>query len=83
MLSSFDKLKKSLARTKDSLFGKIAEVVGRRKIDDDLLEEIEEILIEADVGVKATMKLVESVKAKAAERKLTEGEAVFDLLGKK
>ena len=80
MLSSFDKLKKSLARTKDSLFGKISEVVGRRKIDDDLLEEIEEILIEADVGVKATMKLVESVKAKAAERKLTEGEAVFDLL---
>lgn len=80
MLSSFDKLKKSLSRTKDTLFGKISEVVSRRKIDDDLLDEIEEILIEADVGVKATMKLVESVKAKAAERKLTEGEAVFDLL---
>ncbi len=80
MLSSFDKLKKSLTRTKDSLVGKISDVVSRRKIDDGLLDEIEEILIEADVGVQATMKLVERIKLKAGERKLSEGEDVFGLL---
>jgi len=80
MLGSFDKLKKSLAKTKDNLLGKISGVVLRRKIDDDLLDEIEEILIEADVGVPATTRLIESVKEKARERKLTDGEAVMGLL---
>ena len=80
MFTPFEKLKKSLAKTKNQLLGKISEVVKRRKIDDDLLDEIEEILIEADVGVKATMRLIDSVKEKARERKLTEGEEVMTLL---
>ena len=76
----FERLKKSLAKTKDNLVGKIVQVVSRRKIDDDLLEELEEVLIEADVGVKATMRLIEAVKTKARERKLTEGDDVIALL---
>jgi fused signal recognition particle receptor len=80
MITALDKLKKSLTKTKDQLLGRIGQVIGRRKIDDDLLDEIEEILIEADVGVKATMRLVESIKERAAERKLTEGEEVMALL---
>lgn len=80
MLGSFEKLKKSLAKTKDSLLGKISSVVSRRKIDDDLLEEIEEILIQADVGVKATMRLIENLEKTAREKKLTDGEAVMALL---
>ena len=80
MFTPFEKLKKSLAKTKDNLLGKISQVVMRRKIDEDLLDEIEEILIEADVGVKATVRLIESVKEKARERKLTEGEDVIALL---
>jgi len=80
MFTPFEKLRKSLTKTKNQLFGKISEVVKRRKIDDVLLEEIEEILIEADVGVKATMRLIESIKEKARERKLTEGEEVLTLL---
>ncbi|RKX25613.1 MAG: signal recognition particle-docking protein FtsY [Candidatus Zixiibacteriota bacterium] len=80
MFSSFDKLKKSLGKTKDRLIGQISQVVRRRKIDDDLLDEIEEILIEADVGVAATMRLIKSVKLKAKERKLTDGEDVLTLL---
>ncbi|MCP4684971.1 MAG: signal recognition particle-docking protein FtsY [bacterium] len=79
-MGSFDRLKKSLAKTKDSLLGKISRVVTRRKIDDDLLEEIEEILIQADVGVKATMRLIENLEKTAREKKLTDGEAVMDLL---
>ena len=80
MFNAFQKLKDSLSRTKDNILGKISEVVLRRRIDDDLLEEIEEILIEADVGVPATMRLIESVKKRARERKLSEGSEVVVLL---
>ncbi len=76
----FEKLKQSLAKTKDTIINKIAQVVIRRKIDDELLEEIEQILIEADVGVRATMRLIEAIKRKARERKLTEGDEVMALL---
>lgn len=78
MLSAFQRLKQSLTKTKDNLIGKIAQVVSRRKIDDDLLEEIEEILIQADVGVKATRRLIETVSEKAKAAKKTEGD---DLIG--
>ena len=80
MLGAFDKLKKSLARTKQNLFGRIAQVVSSRKIDDDLLEEIEEVLIEADVGVKATMRLLDQIKETARERRLNEGHDLMALL---
>ena len=80
MSSPFEKLKKSLSKTKENLLGRIARVVSRRKIDDDLLDEIEEILIEADVGVAATMRLIGNVKEKAKEQKLTEGEDILELL---
>ncbi|MBD3402545.1 signal recognition particle-docking protein FtsY [candidate division GN15 bacterium] len=76
----FERLKNSLTKTKDNLVGRITQVVMRRKIDDDLLDELEEILIEADVGVKATMRLIEAVKEKARERRLTEGDEVIGLL---
>jgi fused signal recognition particle receptor len=76
----FEKLKQSLAKTKDTIINKIAQVVIRRKIDDELLEEIEQILIEADVGVRATMRLIDAIKTKARERRLTEGDDVMALL---
>ena len=80
IFSAFDKLKNSLSKTKDNLLGKISQVVLRRKIDDDLLDEIEEILIEADVGVRATMKLIETLKEKVKEQSLSEGEQIITLL---
>jgi fused signal recognition particle receptor len=80
MFNPFKKLKESLAKTKETIIGKIAQVVLRRKIDDDLLDEIEQILIEADVGVKATERLIEAIKRKARERNLTEGDDVMALL---
>ncbi|MEW6413510.1 MAG: signal recognition particle-docking protein FtsY [Candidatus Zixiibacteriota bacterium] len=80
MFNSFEKLKLSLTKTKDNILGKISRVVLRRQIDDDLLDEIEEILIEADVGVAATQRLIESVRDKAREQHLTEGEDIIRLL---
>jgi fused signal recognition particle receptor len=80
MFNPFKKLKESLAKTKETIIGKISQVVFRRKIDDTLLEEIEQILIEADVGFKATERLIGAIKQKARERSLTEGEDVMALL---
>ncbi len=80
MINPFDKLRKSLAKTKDNLMGKISRVVLRRKIDDDLLDEIEEILIEADVGVKATMRLIDSLRERVKDTGATEGDGVMQLL---
>ena len=80
MLNPFDKLRKSLSKTKDKLLGRISEVVLRRKVDDDLIDEIEEILIEADVGVQATMKLIDDLRERARDNRVTDGEAVMDLL---
>jgi len=80
MLSTFDKLKESLTRTKDSILGRIADAVNRRRIDDDLLEEIEQILIEADVGVKATGRLIERIKETCSRRNLAEGGEIIALL---
>lgn len=80
MFNPFEKLKQSLAKTKENILGKISQVIDRRRIDDALLDEIEQILIEADVGVKATLRLIESIKTKAAERNLTEGDEIMGLL---
>ncbi len=80
MMKTFDKLRNRLSKSTNRLMGRVSEVVLRRKIDDDLLDDIEEILIEADVGVAATTRLLESVKARAREQRLTEGEDVLRLL---
>ena len=80
MFKALGKLKESLARTKESIFGKISKLVLRRKIDDVLLEEIEQTLIEADVGVKASLKLIEHLKEKARELNITEGDGLIPIL---
>lgn len=80
MVSFFDKLKKSLSRTKDAIAEKIAQVVTGRKIDQQLIDELEEILIEADVGVRATQRLIDRVSLAAREKKLTEGDQIIGLL---
>jgi len=80
MFKALDKLKESLSRTKDSIFGKISQLVSFRKIDDALLEEIEETLIEADIGVKATTLLIAALKETAKKQGVTEGGELVPLL---
>jgi fused signal recognition particle receptor len=79
--ASFSKLKNSLSATKASLVDKIASVVrGHSQIDDRLLEELEEVLINADLGVDTTQKLMQKVKATAARQKLKEPQSVIAVL---
>jgi len=68
MRSTFQKLKSGLRKTHESVVGKIAEVFsGRTRLDDDMLEDLEEILIESDLGVDATMQLLDDLRDRASE----------------
>ena len=59
----FDRLKKGLNKTRENLTNKIEKIiVGYADIDEDLLDELEETLIMADVGVKTTDKLMTAVR---------------------
>ena len=62
----FGKLQNSLRKTREGVFGKVSRLLtAKRKIDDDFLEELEEILISGDVGVEASMYLIEKIEERA------------------
>jgi len=78
---SLDKLKSGLFKTKENLLGKISQAVGlHKKIDQELLDELEEILIKADVGPSTTAKIIEGLKKEAASQKIDDSEKVTGLL---
>jgi fused signal recognition particle receptor len=65
-----DRLKEGLAKTRDNIFGKVQRLVtAKSKIDDEMLESLEEILITADVGVHTSMSIIERIKARVKEEK--------------
>lgn len=65
-------LDQGLAKTKESFLGKIARaLVGKSKVDDEVLDNLEEILIAADVGVTTTLRIVERVQTRVANDKFT------------
>lgn len=81
MKFSLKRLTSGLRKTKDNLVGRVKTVVGlHTKIDDDLLDDLEEALIESDVGVGATEKVIEGLKERVKEEKQKEAEGVIDLL---
>jgi fused signal recognition particle receptor len=78
---SFKKLVGGLSRTKENLVERLKSAIGlHKKVNDELLEEIEEILISADISVDTSLQLIENLKGKVAERGIDDSEAVFDLL---
>ena len=53
-------LDKGLSKTKESVFGKIARAVaGKSKVDDEVLDNLEEVLITSDVGVETTLNIIQ------------------------
>lgn len=80
MLDAFRKLKESLSKTKENFLGKLSTVVFSRAIDEGLLEEIEEILLQADVGYKATERLLERIREESRKKKLVESDQLISLL---
>lgn len=73
----FDKLKSGLSKTKNAFFGQISDVVKSfRRIDEDLLEELEELMICADMGAETTEEVIDELRARIREDKLTEAAEV-------
>ena len=63
-------LDKGLQKTKESVFGKIARAVaGKSKVDDDVLDNLEEVLVTSDVGVETTLKIIERIEQRVAHDK--------------
>jgi fused signal recognition particle receptor len=70
--SSSANLKDKLAKTKNSLLGKLAEIINLRgKVDEDLMDDLEEMLLQADVGVRTSSDIIENLKEKIKVEKIT------------
>lgn len=76
-LSLFDKIKQGLARTGKPLSSGLGDLLlGKKSIDDEVLEELETLLLTADIGVDATEEIIETLTEKVARKQLADGEAL-------
>lgn len=63
-------LDKGLEKSKASFFSKLSKAVaGKNKVDDDVLDNLEEILVTSDVGVDTTLKIIDRIEARVAKDK--------------
>ena len=77
----FDKLKQGLSKTKNSFEEKMNNVFSTfRKVDEDLLEELEEVLIMSDVGFETSTRIIENLRDKIKKEKLEDAEDVKQAL---
>lgn len=73
-------LKDRLAAPKKGFFGKLKQMLLGKTIDDELYEELEELLIQSDIGMNMTMRLVEELEKNVEKKKLKTSENVYDEL---
>jgi len=75
------KLKEGLANTKKSFLSKLGTaLVGKTKVDEDLLDELEDVLIQSDVGVATTIKIIEALEARIAKDKYLRQEDLMRMM---
>lgn len=68
--SKKETLDKGLSKTKESVFTKISKAIaGKSKVDEDVLDNLEQILVEADVGVETTLKIIDRIEERVARDK--------------
>jgi len=72
-----DRLFKSKRRLGDGLS---SILIGKKKIDDELLEELEILMISADIGIQTTDKIIESARKKASRKELKDGDSLYQLI---
>ncbi len=74
-------LDKGLSKTKESVFGKIARAVaGKSRVDEEVLDNLEEVLITSDVGVETTLKIIERIEKRVANDHYMNAEELKDIL---
>ena len=80
-MAFLDKLKSGLTKTKNAIFGQVDNVLKAFvRVDEDLLEELEELLICSDVGVMATEEIIEELRERIKDGRLKEKDQVTDAL---
>jgi fused signal recognition particle receptor len=77
---AFEKLSKGLAKTRKKLIGGIKSLVTGRTLDEDLLDEVEATLIQADVGVQTATRICDDLRAAYRDKRIQKGEEVIDFL---
>ncbi len=76
-----DRLKEGLAKTRESFVNQLSKVLGAdRKIDNALLEEVEEILITADIGVKTSTTIIDNVRARVRKEGYETADKLYGLI---
>ncbi len=80
MPESSNKIEQSLKRSKESWFGKIAGLFSRSKIEPETWDELEELLISADVGISTTEKLIQNTRNRVKAEKLEDAVSVRNAL---
>src|SRR5690554_3944335 len=76
-----DKLDQGLSKTKESVLQKLARVVvGKSRVDDDVLDELEEMLISSDVGVETTLKIIQRIEKRVARDKFVNADELDRIL---
>ena len=79
-----EKFKDGLSKTRNNFSGKVNDLVARyRKVDEDFFEELEEILIQADVGFDTVMKLIEELKTEVKRRNIQDPGEVQSVISEK
>ncbi len=77
----FAKIKKGLSKTRDQFSQGLTNLFTRNvKIDDDLYEELEEILISADIGMKSTLEIVDELRDEIKKRSIKEADQIYPVL---
>lgn len=74
-------LDKGLSKTKESVFGKIARAIaGKSKVDDEVLDNLEEVLMTSDVGVETTLKIIKRIEKRVAQDKYVNTQELNNIL---
>ena len=77
----FDKIKAGLKKTRDSITGQISSMLHAfTKIDEELFEELEELLVMADVGMNTATEICDTLRARVKERGITDPNEIMTLL---
>lgn len=76
----FKSIRESLSRTRQSVFGQIAGVLGAGDIDEETWEDLEALLVQADVGVPTTMDIVEKLQVRVKKEGLIRADQLVDAL---
>ncbi|MHC4994483.1 MAG: signal recognition particle-docking protein FtsY [Planctomycetota bacterium] len=78
--STIGKVKNALARTRDTFVGGLSSMLLGRQLSDALINDLEAVLLQADIGVKTTATLIDHLREAYKEGKMTQGDEAFEYL---